>query len=409
MFATMRAFKNSAIASLLLHSSITIPFVAAGGCFDPVTSPFNSSDWLHCQQIPSDTHELYLYYTPLEESVLLGFHALEDTEGWSALGINGNGGMKGATFIVVRQESDGTWLAEDRYAEDYEMPSLDEQQDVRLLFAEQENGQTAWGVAIPKNSCDLDGNDYEILDRLTNLLWAVGSDHIFGYHAQRGQFQANLLQAPEEPASTVGLSSVELRMPNVTVVMGEGAADPDPTNPYICTYFDLEEIAANEGFSAEDRIHVTRFSPKLNEESKHYVHHMILYACDAESATGVEHLQVLPECASMPEGCLEMKWVWAVGGKDAIFPEGVGLPVGGNSRFLVLQMHYYNPSLDQGVVDNSGVEVFYTSDLKKQEVGVLQLVGATNQWQKKRPSTCWPRKSIALFHNAFRVYPKCLD
>ena len=87
---------------------------------------------------------------------------------------------------------------------------------------------------------------------MTNLLWAVGSDHIFGYHAQRGQFQANLLQAPEEPASTVGLSSVELRMPNVTVVMGEGAADPDPTNPYICTYFDLEEIAANEGFSAED-------------------------------------------------------------------------------------------------------------------------------------------------------------
>ena len=82
------------------------------------------------------------------------------------------------------------------------------------------------------------------------MLWAVGSDHNFGYHAQRGQFQANLLQAPEEPASTEGLSSVELRMPNVTVVMGEGGSDP--TNPYICTYLDLEEIAAKEGFSVKD-------------------------------------------------------------------------------------------------------------------------------------------------------------
>ena len=170
LFTRMRASNHSVIASALLHSSITLPLVAAGGCFDPATSPFDSSDWSHCQPIPSDTHELYLYYTPLEDTVLLGFHALDDTDGWTALGINGNGGMKGATFIVVRQESDGTWIAEDRHAEDYEMPSLDEQQDVRLLFAEQENGQTAWGVAVPKNSCDLDGNGERSCWRLLFLL-----------------------------------------------------------------------------------------------------------------------------------------------------------------------------------------------------------------------------------------------
>ena len=191
-----------------------------------------------------------MYYTPLEDTVLIGFHALQETEGWSALGINGNGGMKGATFIVVRQDDDGTWIAEDRFAMDYTMPTLDERQDVKLLFAEQEDGQTAWGVVVPQSSCDSDGNDYDIVDRYTSMLWAVGSSHAFGYHIQRGQFQANLMHAPEEPANTDGLASIELRMPDVDVVLGEGGEDP--TNTYICSFFDLHEIAASEGFSAND-------------------------------------------------------------------------------------------------------------------------------------------------------------
>lgn len=93
------------------------------------------------------------------------------------------------------------------------------------------------------------------------MLWAVGSNHNFLYHDARGQFQANLLQAPEEPTSTEGLSFVELRMPNVTVVMGEGGEDE--SNPYICSIFDLEEIAAEQGFKAEDvslKIHVSVIS-----------------------------------------------------------------------------------------------------------------------------------------------------
>lgn len=153
--------------------------------------------------------------------------------------------------MTVRQDDDGSFVAEDRYAMGYEMPTMDEQQDVKLLFAEQdENGQTAWGVAIPQNSCDESGNDYEILSRSSNMLWAVGSGHDFGYHMARGQFQANLLEAPQEPASTDGLASVELRMPNVTVIMGEGGGDEK--NPYICSYFDLDEIAAQGSFTAED-------------------------------------------------------------------------------------------------------------------------------------------------------------
>lgn len=148
----------TAVKHSLALLATTLPLISAGSCFDAATSPFASDDWSYCQKIPSDTHEIYFYYTPLNDTVLLGFHALQNTEGWTALGINGNGGMKGANFIVVRQDDSGDFIAEDRYAMDYTMPTLDEQQDVKLLFAEQENGQTAWGVAVPMRTCDKDGN-----------------------------------------------------------------------------------------------------------------------------------------------------------------------------------------------------------------------------------------------------------
>ncbi|KAL7516290.1 hypothetical protein ACHAWX_001320 [Stephanocyclus meneghinianus] len=280
---------------------------------------------------------------------------------------------------------------------DYVMPTLDVQQDVKLLFAKQEKGQTAWGVAIPQNSCDSDGNDYAIQDRMTTMLWAVGSSHIFGTHTARGQFQANLMQAPKELPSTDDLPYIELLMPNVTVQMGEGGTDP--TNPYICSYYDLAEIGPSMGITPNQTVHVTRFSPVLSSESKRYVHHMILYACSSNDSSNdaTSHLTVVPECTSMPAGCQEMKWPWAVGARDTVFPDNVGLPIGGEmNRFLLLQMHYYNPSLKEGIKDSSGVRVYYTTDLLEQEAGVMSLVAGVDNWQRSPLPAGEERVSISF-------------
>lgn len=143
--------------------------------------------------------------------------------------------MKGASQYVVRRDDDtDEWVAEDRFSLDYTTPVLDEQQDVRLLFAlqDEEDEQTAWGIVIPKNSCDL--NDYDIQDKKMNMHWALGSEHTFGYHGRssRGQFHANLLQPPKALPSTDGLTFLDMTMPDVPVELGEGGQDP--TNPYIC-------------------------------------------------------------------------------------------------------------------------------------------------------------------------------
>ena len=36
-------------------------------------------------------------------------------------------------------------------------------------------------------------------------------------------------------------------------------------------------------------------------------------------------------------------------------------------------MHYNNPEFDEGVIDNSGVRVYYTEELRAMHAGLLQL------------------------------------
>jgi hypothetical protein len=112
-----------------------------------------------------------------------------------------------------------------------------------------------------------------------------------------------------------------------------------------------------------------------------YVHHMLLMECTSQDENdnpyGWEHLKVEPECTAMPKGCTKMKWAWAVGAEPGTFPEDTGLPFGGPShRFIMLQVHYYNPTLDEGVVDSSGAKFSFTTELKAQEIGIMQLAGA---------------------------------
>jgi hypothetical protein len=42
---------------------------------------------------------------------------------------------------------------------------------------------------------------------------------------------------------------------------------------------------------------------------------------------------------------------------------------------FTMQVHYNNPGFDSGIVDNSGVEFFFTSQPREFEMGVLEVGG----------------------------------
>merc|ERR1719401_677199 len=81
----------------------------------------------------------------------------------------------------------------------------------------------------------------------------------------------------------------------------------------------------------------------------------------------------------LPMGCFTLKWPWAVGSEDVVFPKGVGMPVGKSTKWVALQVHYYNPSLDAGVVDSSGVRLLVADEPREQDAAVFMLDGGATK------------------------------
>ncbi len=63
-----------------------------------------------------------------------------------------------------------------------------------------------------------------------------------------------------------------------------------------------------------------------------------------------------------------------MGSEGDILPDHVGIPFVQdplNPAYYVLQIHYDNPTLTQNVLDNSGLQLFYTDKLREFDASIL--------------------------------------
>lgn len=95
------------------------------------------------------------------------------------------------------------------------------------------------------------------------------------------------------------------------------------------------------------------------------------------------HQKVVSGCTTMPKGCESMLGGWAVGGAPVTYPHDVGVPIGEGQRWLVLQTHYYNPNMVEGVSDNSGLRVHLTTDLRPIDAGIMTFAAGVKTGQHK--------------------------
>lgn len=80
-------------------------------------------------------------------------------------------------------------------------------------------------------------------------------------------------------------------------------------------------------------------------------------------------------------------FVWTPGAADYALPEDVGFRFGnasGGYTSVAVQTHYNNPDGDAGIVDNSGVRVYYTEELRSMDMGVI-VVGDPDVSLKDQP------------------------
>lgn len=132
--------------------------------------------------------------------------------------------------------------------------------------------------------------------------------------------------------------------------------------------------------------HVVGFEGLLSTDTSKYVHHLVLtayYNVD-DCAQACEDLfeahydeygyysSVSPP-SSLTQQCTINAaniFVWAPGVSNLQMPEDVGFR---NFQSVSVEIHYNNPDGDAGLVDNSGVRVYYSEELRAMEMGVMQL------------------------------------
>ena len=71
-------------------------------------------------------------------------------------------------------------------------------------------------------------------------------------------------------------------------------------------------------------------------------------------------------------------WAWAVGSDGEILPEHTGMPLGesyGGADYFMLETHYDNPAFQAPLIDNSGIRIRYTSELRQYDTGMI-LIGS---------------------------------
>lgn len=124
-------------------------------------------------------------------------------------------------------------------------------------------------------------------------------------------------------------------------------------------------------FTPEQMLHVVAFEAIIDDPA--VVHHMIL------SRTS-EPMDLVEPCYPSPEGAIEAQWGWAPGVEPLVVPPQAGFLVGDEPGpvHYVLQIHYDNPGLQTGHIDASGVNLYYTKELRPQHAGVALLGDVAN-------------------------------
>ncbi|KAB0398503.1 hypothetical protein E2I00_014622, partial [Balaenoptera physalus] len=117
--------------------------------------------------------------------------------------------------------------------------------------------------------------------------------------------------------------------------------------------------------------------PVIQRGHESLVHHILLYQCSSNFSDSV--LDHGHECyhPNMPDAfltCETVIFAWAIGGEGFSYPPHVGLSLGTplDPHYVLLEVHYDNPTYKEGLIDNSGLRLFHTTDIRKYDAGVIE-------------------------------------
>lgn len=307
-------------------------------------------------------HERFLLSWNVNSSYIV-FKMEVQTAGYVGFGVSRKGGMKDTDMVVCGADHvGGDYTCTDRYSASETTPVKDNSQDVHIYSLNLVNQHRV--VTFGRKLKTGDKHDVDITHDTMRAVFAFGSDVVIVHHgANRGTKSVLLLSYSSgrdevlEPSTTADLLTSNFKIPS------------DKNTFYLCTMFKLPVLTKKH--------HLIKVEAVVTNGSEPYVHHMILYRC-AANINGSDKQQNQCYHPNMPEPfwkCQGITVAWAIGGEAFVYPKDVGYSLGtdGDPQYVLLEIHYDNPNLATGVVDNSGFRLFYTNKLRKYDAGIVEV------------------------------------
>ncbi|XP_024941775.1 tyramine beta-hydroxylase isoform X2 [Cephus cinctus] len=258
---------------------------------------------------------------------------------------------------------------QDAWADEDGELNLDQQQDCESFDWKQRDNITKFTFSRKFDTCD--NHDYIIERGTTHIVWLKGQGPLSSLAGLRvsdakssGMSRTELLRtshpAPEWPSDAWEL---ELLVNRIKV--------PNRETTYWCRVHKLPD-------SLKQKHHILQFGPAIQTGNEHLVHHMEIFHCAGLANIQVPHYNGPCDAADRPEGtqiCKKVLAAWAMGADAFVYPKETGLPIGGTNfnRYVMLEVHYNNPELQDGNIDSSGIRFVLTKSLRRYDAGVIEL------------------------------------
>ncbi|KAJ8008978.1 hypothetical protein DPEC_G00084040 [Dallia pectoralis] len=286
-----------------------------------------------------------------------------ESKGYIGFGLSPNGAMA-LSDIVIGGVVDGTPYLQDYFTDANRKVHRDLQQNYRLEYGQENSTHTV--LAFSRDLLTCDTSDKDITESTVRVIWAYHSEDIGPsgpkYHGvNRGRKSIRLLDPESKANIPSGTASFNLRNINVPV--------PFKDTAYWCQLFMIPEV--------QQKHHIIRIEPLIEKGHENLVHHILLYQCDSrlnESELFSGHECYHPNMPDSFRTCETIVFAWAIGGEGFTYPPHVGLSVGTliDPVYVLMETHYDNPALQQGVLDSSGLRLFYTPELRRYDAGVIE-------------------------------------
>lgn len=120
--------------------------------------------------------------------------------------------------------------------------------------------------------------------------------------------------------------------------------------------------------------HIVQFEPLISNED--IVHHMEVFHCETDVNVAIPLYN--GNCDQLPaeaQVCSRVISLWAMGASAFTYPPEAGLPMGGAdyNPYVRLEVHFNNPGLVAGLVDDSGLRIKLASKLRQYDSAIMEL------------------------------------